>query len=132
MIIIKTSHIPTIVIKLYLSKAYDRVPWLYLHLLLIHMGFALSLVKWIMGCVNITSFEILIHVSASKLFKYSRGLKHGWPLSTYLFILVVERLSRAISGARRMRRNKGVRIRRSKALTHLLFVDDDLLIFYFE
>jgi hypothetical protein len=93
---------PTTMIKLYLSKAYDRVSWLYLHLLLIHIGFSLPLVKWIMGCVTITSFAVLINGSTSNFFKSSRGLRQGFPLSPYLFLLVVEGLSRAISEARRL------------------------------
>jgi hypothetical protein len=58
---IKTSHMPTAVIKLDLFKAYDRVSWLYLRLLLIHIGFSLPLVKWIMGCVTTASFAVLIN-----------------------------------------------------------------------
>jgi hypothetical protein len=79
---IKTSHMPAAVIKLDLSKAYDRVSWLYLHLLLIHIGFSLPLVKWIMGCVTIVSFAILINGSTSNFFKPSRGLRQGFPTLT--------------------------------------------------
>ena len=48
----KSSWYPTHVIKLDFSKAYDRVSWLYVRLLLLHVGFRLPLVKWIMGCAT--------------------------------------------------------------------------------
>jgi hypothetical protein len=51
---IRLARYSATIIKIYLSKASDRVLWLYLRLLLLQVGFVLSLVKCIMGCV--TSF----------------------------------------------------------------------------
>jgi hypothetical protein len=58
------------VIKLDLSKAYDRVPWLYLHLLFLNIGFDLPLVNWIMSCVTMVSFVVLINGAGSPLTKF--------------------------------------------------------------
>jgi hypothetical protein len=80
-----------------------------------------------MGCVTIASSVVLINGSTPNLFKSSMGLRQGFPLSPHVFLLVAEGLSRVIIETRRMRRIQGVRIKRSKALTHLLFVDDVLL-----
>jgi hypothetical protein len=106
---IKLSQSPIAVIKLDLSKAYDRVSWLYLQLLLIHLGFSLPLVKWIMGCVSSTLFVVLINGSTSSFFKPSRGLRQGFPLSPYLFLLVAEGLSRLIKEAKRQRKLSALR-----------------------
>jgi hypothetical protein len=127
---IKNSHIPTMVIKLDLSRAYDKVSCLYLRLLLLHLGFSLPLVKWIMGCVTSTTFSVLINVPASAFFKTSRGFRQGCPLSLCLFLLVVERMGRAIHEAKRCRRFQGIQVGRGISITHLLFVND-VLLFYF-
>jgi len=42
---IKTKRIREVVIKLELSKAFDRVNWLYIRMLLIHLGFGLDFVN---------------------------------------------------------------------------------------
>ena len=61
-------------VKLDLSKAYDLVSWLYLRLLLIHIGFSLTIIKWIMAYVTITSFVFLINGFAYEFFDPSKGL----------------------------------------------------------
>ena len=67
------------VVKLDLLKTYDRASWLYILLLLIQIGFSMLVVKWIMGCVTSTLFEVLINSSNSPLFKPSWGLRQGFP-----------------------------------------------------
>jgi hypothetical protein len=49
---IKTKKYLNLVIKLELSKAYDRVNWSFIRLALIQMGMNLSLVNWIMVCIE--------------------------------------------------------------------------------
>jgi len=89
------------------------------------------MVKWITGCVTSSSFVVLINDSGSEFFKPSRGLRQGYPLSPYLFLLVAEGLSRAILKARRQRKLLGIKIGRRGQITHLLFVDDVLLLCFF-
>jgi hypothetical protein len=45
---IKSRKLKSVVLKNDLSKAYDRVSWLYIRLLLTHLGFSVSFVRWIM------------------------------------------------------------------------------------
>ena len=66
---IKVKHILASLIKLYLSKAYERARWLYMELLLIHLGFSLLIINWIMGCIMLTNYVVSIHGLTSKLFK---------------------------------------------------------------
>jgi hypothetical protein len=42
---IKTRNIMVLVVKFDLSKAYDRVSWFYLRLMLIHFGFCVPFVN---------------------------------------------------------------------------------------
>jgi hypothetical protein len=71
---IRNSHIPVVVINIDLEKSYDMVSWLCLRLILLHLGFTLPLVKWIMGCVTSANFSTLINGLSSSYFKTSQGL----------------------------------------------------------
>ena len=61
---IKTKKLKGVVIKIDLSKAYDKVNWLYIRLLLTHLGFHIDFIKWIMRCISSLSFTILINGAA--------------------------------------------------------------------
>eukprot|EP00253_Pinus_taeda_P027771 PITA_27771 len=115
------------VIKIDLSKAYDRICWTYLRMLLTHLGFKLDFINWIMGCVTSVSFAVLINGAASSFFKGQRGLRQGCPLSPFLFLLVAEGLSRLILEAKRTGLIKGLEVAVNLFISHLLFVDDILL-----
>ena len=95
-------------LKLYLSKAYDRVSWTFVRLLMIKIGVALEVVKWIMGCLQSTSFAVIINWSASNFFNPTRGIRQGRPLSPFLFLLVVEALSKIIHKAKSDGAIKGI------------------------
>jgi hypothetical protein len=65
-----------------------------------------------MACVTFVSFAILINGVTSGFFRSSRGLRQGFPLSPYLFLLVAEGLSRALVDAKRRRIVQGIRVGR--------------------
>ena len=98
--------------------------------MLIHIGFSLRMVKWIIGYVTTTSFTILINGSTSSFLKSSKGLRQGFPSSSYLLILVFEGLAREIKEEKGFTNIKGVIVGRTKSLTHLLFIDDDVLYYF--
>ena len=83
-----------VVLKIDLSKAYDRFIWLYVRMILIHLGFDVPFVRWVMGCISTASFAVLINGATSPFFKAERGLRQGCPLSPLIFLLVAEGLSR--------------------------------------
>lgn len=82
------------ILKINLSKAFDRVNWLYLHILLTHLGFPFSFIRWIMSCITDVPYSVLINGSKSPFVE--RGLRKGCPLSLLLFLLIMEGLSRII------------------------------------
>jgi len=123
----KTKKLKGEFLKIYLSKAYDRVCWFYIWLLLTHLGFEVPLITWILRCLTSTSFAFLINGLTSPFFTPERGLGQGCSLSPLLFLLVVEGLSRALTQGKTIGELSGIKVSQNLSLTHLLFVDDFLL-----
>ena len=71
---------------------------------------------------------VLINGPASQFFKPVGWIKQRCPLSPYLFVLVAENLSKYIMEARRLRIVQGVKVGKRESLSHLLFIDDVLLL----
>jgi len=124
----ETKNTCALVLKLDLVKAFDRVNWSYIRLVLIQIGVPLLGVNWIMGCLTSATFAVLINGIPSKFFSASRGIRQGCPLSPLLFILVIEGLGLLISDAKNHGLIRGIKISSSLSLTHLLFVDDVILL----
>ena len=124
---IKLKNLKGISLKIDLAKAFDKVNWLYLKMILTHLGFPHTLINWIMGCISTVSFAILINGAASARFNINRGIRQGCPLSPLLFLIVMEGLSRLIAATKRNGDFSGLKITEHYSLTHLLFVDDILI-----
>ena len=84
-------------IKVDLVKAYDRLEWSFIHNVLKAFWFLEELIKLIMSCVSSTSISILLDGGKLTLFKPTRGIRQGDPLSPYLFILCMEYLGSLIN-----------------------------------
>ena len=80
-------------LKLDMSKAYDRVEWIFLEKILLRMGFREDWVALIMECITTVSYSILVNGEPKGLIKPTRGLRQGDPLSPYLFLFCVEGLN---------------------------------------
>jgi hypothetical protein len=70
---IKLKKLKAVVVKIDLSKAFDRVNWLYLRMLLIHLGFGLDFTNWVMACLSSVSFSILLNGSPQFLSSRKRN-----------------------------------------------------------
>lgn len=116
------------ILKLDMMKAYDRVEWNALKVVLSGLGFSLAWIKWIMSCISLTRFSVLVNGSPCGFFHSSRGLRQGDPLSPFLFILLAETLRWAIRAARVSGLWRGIKIQNfDQRISHCLFADDTLL-----
>lgn len=119
-----------VALKLDMAKAYDRMEWNYLELMMSRMGFNEGWIRLIMHCVTTVRYKILINGVPSEQIIPTRGLRQGDPLSPYLFILCAEGLSLLLLNAEERGKIHGIRVARgAPTVSHLLFADDSLLFF---
>eukprot|EP00253_Pinus_taeda_P008610 PITA_08610 len=124
----KTKKQKGMMIKLDLSKAYDRVSWQYLEEILRSFGFSNRWISWVLSCISTPNFSILVNGTPSKTFKASRGIRQGDPISPFLFILAAEGLGRYLKQERVDGNIKGLRLwGNDLPITHQQFVDDIML-----
>lgn len=89
---------PRCVVKVDMMKAYDLVSWFIFRRVLEELNFTNQFVEWIMWCITTFSYMILINGCPSKKFKATQGLWQCDPLSSYLFAISMEYLSRSFRG----------------------------------
>ncbi|CAN0877256.1 LINE-1 retrotransposable element ORF2 protein [Linum grandiflorum] len=116
------------VIKLDLSKAFDRLEWSFVEDTLRRANLPNKFIEIAMACISTPSTQIQWNGGLSAPFQPGRGLRQGCPLSPYLFTLCVERLSNLIME----KISEGTWApfslgRGGPALSHLFFADDLVL-----
>lgn len=84
------------ILKLDISKAYDRISWKFILQTLHRLNFNTHLIGLIKNIISHYSFGVLINGIVSKKFRASRGIRQCDPLSTCLFILAVDYLTKNI------------------------------------
>ena len=118
------------VLKIDMSKAYDRVNWNFLKAVLTVMNFDSKRIKWIIECVSLVEYTLLINGSMTKSFKPSQGLRQRDPLSPYLFLMCANVLSISLTQAKDLKKIRGVKVgKNGLSFSHLLFANDSLLFF---
>ncbi|KAK5802895.1 hypothetical protein PVK06_030524 [Gossypium arboreum] len=116
------------VVKLDMSKAYDRVEWSFLEKVMTKMGFSNVWISRIMDCVCTVQYRVKCDTNLSDVIIPERGLRQGDPLSPYLFLFCVDALSRMLLYAQELKKIKGIRVsRQGPRINHLIFPDDALL-----
>lgn len=115
-------------LKLDLEKAYDRIRWDFLEDTLIAAGLSEKWVHWIMKCVSGPAMNLLWNGEKTAAFTPLRGLRQGDPISPYLFVLCMERLSHMIERSVESKDWKPISLSRGgPKLSHICFADDLIL-----
>ncbi|XP_012853800.1 PREDICTED: uncharacterized protein LOC105973324 [Erythranthe guttata] len=115
-------------VKLDISKAYDRIEWIFLKKTLTRLGFWPDFIDLIMLCLSTVSYSFLFNGSQFGAVTPSRGLRQGDPLSPYLFICCADVLIALIQRAVERDDLSGVKIApAAPIISNLCFADDTLL-----
>lgn len=74
-----------VAVKLDMSKAYDRVEWDFVRVIMSRIRFAKKWIDAIMKCMSIVSYSVVVNGNIGEAFYPTRGLRQGDPLSLFLF-----------------------------------------------
>lgn len=97
---------------------------------MLSFGFSIKVVNLISQCYSTDSLSILLNGSICGSVKAERGLRQGDPLSPFLFIILLELLSRMLFRLEEEDKIQGIKLgRNSPAISHLFFADDLMLFF---
>ncbi|XP_070021012.1 uncharacterized protein [Nicotiana sylvestris] len=125
---LRTKAGPNVILKLDMTKAYDRLSWLFLTKVLRKMRFTERLIRIVFGLVSNNWYFILINGQAHGFFKSSRRVKQGDPVSPTLFILAAEALSRGLNALHTNLYFCGFGMPKwSPKINHLAYADDMII-----
>ncbi|GAA0170701.1 hypothetical protein LIER_24903 [Lithospermum erythrorhizon] len=114
------------VIKIDMSKAFDRVSWVFLFNLLGNLNFPPHWIQLVKECVTTVQYYVIVNGQTSDTFFPKCGLRQGDILSPILFALYSEALSSTFLHLQEIKDIKGVSIVKNDPLiSHLLFADDN-------
>ncbi|WRX15972.1 Reverse transcriptase domain - like 10 [Theobroma cacao] len=98
----RVGKVGNFALKLDMSKAYDRVEWIFM--------------------------EVLINSDLGAKFVPSRGIRQGDPFSPFLFVIITEALSGMLTLAKNKKSISGLTVcRQGSNITHLFFANDSMI-----
>ena len=124
----KGGKVGDMALKLDMSKAYDRVEWVWLEKIMEKLGFAERWRGLVMKCVTSVNYAIKVNGFPMGSITPSRGIRQGDLLSPYLFFLCAEGLSSLIKAFVANGGLKGISVcREGPKLSHLFFADNSTI-----
>lgn len=115
--------------KFDLSKAYDKLNWCFIEQVLWELMIPPLLAKLIMSCVTSASFQVIFNGDLSNKFSSGSGIRQGDPISPYIFVLCMEKLSHIIQSAIDVGQWKPIRSSQVGPMVSHIFFADDIILF---
>lgn len=115
--------------KIDLSKAYDRLNWHFIESVLVELKLPRAFIQLVMSCISSVQYKICVNGELTDAFRPQSGIRQGDPLSPYLFVLCIEKLSHIIFDEVGKKRWKGVKSSQSGPCVSHLFFANDLVLF---
>ena len=116
------------VVKIDLEKAYDRLEWSFVRMVLKHFGFPANIINLIMSCISNTSTVVLFNGNKLDSFQPIRGIKQGDPISPYIFLFCIEFLGAQINSMCENKRWDTIKASKNgPSFSHVFFADDFML-----
>lgn len=113
-----------VVLKLDLDKVYNCLEWLFIRKSLEFFQVPPNLITLIMNMIASTRYQIQWNGVPHLKVIPSKGVCQGDPLSPYLFIMCLERLSILLEEAIQDKTIHPIGFRGQVQITHLFFMDD--------
>ena len=112
-------------VKIDFEKAYDRLRWKFIRESLMKLRLPQIMVEVVMQCIESARLSILWNGEPMEAFRPTRGIRQGDPLSPYIYVICMERLSHLIEREVSLGAWKPIRASRNgPAISHLAFADD--------
>ncbi|KAL5773508.1 hypothetical protein ACOSP7_013099 [Xanthoceras sorbifolium] len=114
--------------KIDLAKAYDKLQWSFICRVLEEVGIKGSFRDLIMSCITSVDYKVIMNGEVTESFSPSCGIRQGDPISPYIFVIRMEKLSHIINC--KVVDNSWKAIKVSKGgpeISHLFFADDLIL-----
>eukprot|EP00253_Pinus_taeda_P006485 PITA_06485 len=112
-----------------MANAFDKVNRTFLSNVLLSFGFSPHFVHLIKACIDNPWIAPLVNGRPTNFFQAQRGIRHGCPLSPFLYILMADSLSRKLTAERLIGNIPGLKPSNgAEPLNHALFADDSLLL----
>nr|XP_016469786.1 PREDICTED: uncharacterized protein LOC107792109 [Nicotiana tabacum] len=125
---LRTRAGPNVVIKLDMTKAYDRFSWLFLTKVLRKVGFSERFIGLVFDLIGNNWYSVLINGQPHGFFKSLGGVKQGDLLSPTRFILAAEALSRGLNSLHTNLYFYGFGMPKwSPKINHLAYADDTII-----
>lgn len=112
-----------------MSKAYDRVEWVFLENMMLKLDFDVKWVKLVMLFVSSVRYQVMCNQFIGPIVSH-RGFRQGDLISPYLFLICAEGLSSILNYHVRHGRLHECKVANGASpIFHLFFANDSFLLF---